>query len=75
MMASPPMLMAVLWPRPAAVSALAISVVIPPLRDITPTGPGWYALRVSSAGPPTPPIFDFPGEMIPRQFGPIMRAP
>ena len=28
-----------------------------------------------SAGPPTPPILASPGEMIPRQFGPMMRAP
>ena len=37
---SPPMLMHVLCPMPAWVNMLAISVVMPPLRDITPTGPG-----------------------------------
>src|SRR3972149_4881271 len=74
-MAAPPMETAVLWPRPAEVRAFEISVVMPPLRDITPTGPGTYALRVSSAGPPTPPILDLPGEMMPRQLGPVSRAP
>ena len=52
-----------------------ISVVIPPERDITPTGPGWYALRASFAGPPMPPILQTSGTMTPRQFGPMMRAP
>jgi hypothetical protein len=28
-----------------------------------------------AAGPPTPPIFASPGEMMPRQFGPMIRAP
>ena len=75
MIASPPMLTVVLWPKPAAVSEFDISVAIPPLRDITPIWPGRYACFVFSAGPPMPPIFDLPGEMIPRQFGPISRAP
>ena len=28
-----------------------------------------------TAGPPRPPIFASSGEMMPRQFGPMMRAP
>ena len=40
MIASPPMETAVDWPRPAAVSVEDISVVMPPRREITPTGPG-----------------------------------
>ena len=40
MIASPPIEIAVDWPSPAAVSVEEISVVMPPLRDITPTGPG-----------------------------------
>ncbi len=39
MIASPPIETAVLWPRPAAVSVLAISVVMPPERDMMPIGP------------------------------------
>ena len=34
MIASPPIDTAVLWPSPAAVSVLAISVVMPPERDM-----------------------------------------
>ena len=44
MIASPPIQTAVVWPSPAAVSVLEISVVMPPERDITPIGPGGYAL-------------------------------
>ena len=40
MIASPPIETAVDWPSPAAVSVEDISVVIPPEREITPTGPG-----------------------------------
>ena len=40
MMASPPMETAVDWPRPAAVRVEDISVVMPPEREMTPTGPG-----------------------------------
>ena len=69
------MLTVVLCPRPAAVSEFDISVAIPPLRDMTPMCPGRYACRVLAAGPPMPPIFDLPGVIIPRQFGPISRAP
>ena len=63
MMASPPMLTAVLWPRPEAVSAFAISVVMPPERDMMPMGPGWYALRADTAAPPMPPTRVLPGDM------------
>ena len=75
MIASPPIETAVDWPRPAAVSVDDISVVMPPEREITPTGPGEYALAASFAGPPMPPILITSGTMIPRQFGPMMRAP
>jgi len=37
---SPPMLTYVLWPMPAWVCMLAISVVMPPLRHMTPPRPG-----------------------------------
>ena len=30
---------------------------------------------MESAAPPMPPIFDLPGEITPRQLGPMMRAP
>ena len=40
MMASPPIETAVDSPRPAALRVEEISVVIPPERDMTPTGPG-----------------------------------
>ncbi len=40
MIASPPIETAVETPSPAWVSEEEISVVIPPERDITPTGPG-----------------------------------
>ena len=39
MIASPPMDTAVEMPRPASESVFAISVVIPPERDITPMRP------------------------------------
>ena len=74
MMASPPIETAVDWPRPAAVSVEDISVVMPPLREITPTGPGTYDLAASLAGPPIPPILITSGTMIPRQLGPMIRA-
>ena len=38
MIASPPIETAVDWPRPAADNVEDISVVIPPEREITPTG-------------------------------------
>ena len=44
MIASPPIETAVDWPSPAAVSVEDISVVIPPERLITPTGPGRVGL-------------------------------
>jgi hypothetical protein len=75
MIASPPIEIAVETPRPAAVSVDEISVVMPPERDITPTGPGEYALAASLAGPPMPPILATPGEIRPRQLGPMIRAP
>src|SRR3989440_380194 len=75
MIASPPIDTAVETPSPAALKVDEISVVMPPLRDITPTMPGLYAFAASFAGPPMPPIFATPGRMIPRQFGPMMRAP
>ena len=40
MIASPPIETAVETPSPAAVSEEEISVVMPPQRDMTPTGPG-----------------------------------
>ena len=75
MIASPPIETAVDWPSPAAVSVEEISVVMPPLRDITPTGPGVYALAASFAGPPMPPILQTSGTITPRQLGPMIRAP
>ncbi len=75
MIASPPMDTAVDWPSPAAVNVEDISVVMPPLREITPTGPGVYALAASLAGPPMPPILITSGTITPRQLGPMMRAP
>src|SRR5947207_13291976 len=75
MIASPPIETAVDTPRPAALRVDEISVVMPPLRDITPTRPGLYAFCASLAGPPMPPILPIPGRMIPRQFGPMIRAP
>ena len=45
MIASPPIETAVDWPSPAAVSVEDISVVMPPEREITPTGPGRVGLR------------------------------
>ena len=51
MIASPPIETAVDWPSPAAVSVEDISVVMPPERLITPTGPGEYAWRALRAGP------------------------
>src|SRR5919202_1711594 len=75
MIASPPIETAVDWPRPAAVSVEDISVVMPPEREITPTGPGEYDFGASPAAPPIPPILITSGTMIPRQFGPMMRAP
>jgi hypothetical protein len=74
MIASPPIDTAVDCPRPAAVSVEEISVVIPPERDITPIGPGAYALAASRAGPPIPPILITPGTITPRQLGPMIRA-
>ena len=75
MTGSPPIEIAVLSPRPAADSALQISVVIPPERDMTPTTPGLNALRQSTAGPPRLPKRQTSGMITPRQFGPMMRAP
>src|SRR5918996_3264549 len=75
MIASPPIETAVDTPNPAAVSDEEISVVIPPERDITPTGPGAYAFAASLAGPPIPPILATPGAITPRQLGPMIRAP
>ena len=75
MMASPPIETAVDCPSPAAVRVLQISVVMPPERDITPTGPLLNALRASSARPPRPPTLASSGDRTPRQLGPIRRAP
>ena len=75
MIASPPIEQAVDTPRPAAVSVEEISVVMPPERDITPTGRAGTPSAASLAGPPMPPILAMPGRMMPRQFGPMMRAP
>src|SRR3954453_9894582 len=75
MIASPPIETAVDWPSPAAVKVEDISVVMPPEREITPTGPGGEDVAASLAGPPIPPILITSGTMIPRQFGPMMRAP
>ena len=72
MMASPPIDTAVDCPSPAAVSVDDISVVMPPEREIIPTGPG-CTLAASLAGPPMPPILITSGT-ITRQFGPMMRA-
>ena len=74
MIASPPIDTAVDCPSPAAVSVEDISVVMPPERLITPTGPDEYAWRAFRAGPPIPPILITSGTMIPRQFGPMIRA-
>jgi hypothetical protein len=54
---------------------LQISVVMPPERDITPIDPLVKARRTLTAGPPRPPILASSGERMPRQFGPMMRAP
>ena len=67
--------MAVLTPRPEAVRALQISVVMPPDRDMTPTTPGLKALRQSTAGPPRLPKRQTSGTITPRQLGPMTRAP
>ena len=75
MIASPPIETAVDWPSPAALSVEDISVVMPPEREMTPIGPGVYAWAAFLAGPPIPPILMTSGTMIPRQFGPMMRAP
>src|SRR5438270_477557 len=75
MMASPPIDTAVDCPRPAAESVLQISVVMPPERDMTPIGPFLKARRTFTAGPPRPPILASSGDRMPRQFGPMMRAP
>ena len=72
MIASPPIETAVEMPSPDSESALAISTVMPPERDITPILPGLNARSVFA--PPTPPTFDLPGEITPRQFGPMMRT-
>ena len=48
---------------------------MPPERDITPMGPFLKARRTLTAGPPRPPIFASSGDRMPRQFGPMMRAP
>jgi hypothetical protein len=48
---------------------------MPPEREMTPIGPGEYALAASFAGPPMPPILTTSGTMTPRQLGPMMRAP
>ena len=50
-------------------------MVIPPEREITPIGPGVYACGAFLAGPPMPPILITSGTMMPRQLGPMMRAP
>jgi hypothetical protein len=73
--ASPPIETAVDWPSPAAESVLQISVVMPPERDMTPIGPFLNARRTFTAGPPRPPILASSGDRMPRQFGPMMRAP
>ncbi len=75
MIASPPIETAVDCPRPAAESVLQISVVMPPERDMTPIGPFLKARRTLTAGPPRPPILASSGERMPRQLGPMMRAP
>ncbi len=67
--------MAVETPTPCCASRLAISVVIPPERDMMPTLPGTKLRAVSAAGPPTLPTFVFPGEMRPMLFGPMTRTP
>ena len=58
MMASPPIETAVEMPRPASLRAFAISTVMPPDRDITPTTPGPLTFKArahtaSATGPIT----------------------
>src|SRR5688500_13367298 len=75
MIASPPIDTAVEMPMPAALSVELISVVMPPERETTPIEPRLYDFAASFAGPPMPPILMTSGTMIPRQFGPMIRAP
>ena len=42
---------------------------------MTPIGPFLKARRTLTAGPPRPPILASSGDRMPRQFGPMMRAP
>src|SRR5256885_13802640 len=75
MIASPPIDTAVDWPRPAAVSVDLISVVLPPEREITPTGPGEEALAASLVGPPMPALLLAAGTLIPPHVGPRVQPP
>ncbi len=48
--------------------------VIPPLREVTPTGPGKNQARAEAARPPIMPTTALSGLSTPRQFGPTKRA-
>ena len=69
MIGSPPIPMHVVWPRPASVMAFTISYVRVPLREMTPTSPG-RKMRFGMM-----PIFAWPGDAIPGQFGPMTVTP
>ena len=66
---------AVDWPRPAAVSVFADLGRHAAGARHDADRPGRYACAAFAAGPPMPPILASSGEMMPRQFGPMMRAP
>ena len=70
MIASPPIETAVDWPRPAAVRVEDISVVMPPEREITPTGPGRVGLGGVAGGAADAAHLDHVGDDDPEAVGP-----
>ena len=75
MIGSPPTPMAILCPMPRLVRKLAISVVMPPLRERIATRPGLNERRTLSTRPPIVPIFAMPGRISPSVFGPMTVQP
>ena len=71
-MGSPPTPRKADWPRPASVRFRQINVPRLPLREITPTSPGWNT-RGLKAG--MIPAKASPGVTTPAVFGPKMVVP
>ena len=72
---SVPIWTTVVMPRPASLTAQGTVPDCPPLREMTPTGPGTNTLLANSGLPPSQPAAAIPGLMMPMEPGPSKRTP